>query len=78
VTPTPFERAVVAILKAAEPHSVDSYHLREALMDQGMGKHPAGVAMNLTRVAWKERYYTCYTDHGGFRMFLLTSEGRHL
>lgn len=74
--PTAFEKAVIDILKAAEPHSVDGYRLREALMDKGMGKHPAGVAMNLTRVAWKERYFTCYTDDQQCRNFLLTSDGR--
>ena len=53
-----------------------SYHLREALMDRGMGKHPAGVAMNLTRVAWRERFFTCFIDSQNDRNFVLTSDGR--
>ncbi len=73
---TPFCRAVVDTLKKAERCSMDAYHLREAMMDQGFGKHPAGVAMNLTKLAFKGEYVTCFIDNQDQRIFLLTSEGK--
>lgn len=73
---TPFVRAVVDLLKAAPHQSMDAYTLREALMEKGFGKHPAGVAMNLTKLAYKQQYVTSYIDNGDCRVFLLTSEGR--
>lgn len=72
---TPFCKAVVEILKTARHGSMDSYTLREALMDKGWGKHPAAVAMNLTKLAFKGEYITCYVDNSDCRVFMLTSEG---
>ena len=72
---TPFCAAVVAILKQ-HTQGVDAYRLREALMDQGMGKHPAGVAMNLTKLAFKGEYITQHCERDGGRMFMLTAKGK--
>jgi hypothetical protein len=73
---SPFCAAVVKILKDKSINGgVDAYHLREALMDQGMGKHPAGVAMNLTKLAFKGEYITQYIHHNE-RVFMLTEKGK--
>jgi hypothetical protein len=76
--PTPFEQAVIALIKAAPNGILTAARLREALIAQGRGKHPAAVACNLTRVAWRERYFTCFVSSDNIRIFTLTSEGRHL
>jgi hypothetical protein len=73
--PTPFEQAVISIIKQYPHSSISSTPLRHALMDRGFGKHPAAVACNLTRIAWKERYFTCFSCHHD-RNFILTSDGR--
>lgn len=79
IEPTDFEHVVVWIIKTVGRHgSIDAYTLREELMARGMGKHPAGVAMNLTRVAWRERFFTCYVNDGNCRVFMLTSDGNTL
>lgn len=75
---TPFCRAVVKLLQAKEKidhQGMYAYELREALMDQGMGKHPAGVAMNLTKLAFKGEYVTQYIHHDE-RVFMLTEQGK--
>jgi hypothetical protein len=77
VTPTPYERAVVEII-GAHGVSINSESLRKALMARGFGKHPAAVAMNLTRVAWRERFFTCFINNDDVRYFMLTSDGQAL
>jgi hypothetical protein len=72
---TPFCAAVVKILKAAHQQSMDADSLRKAVMKAGFGKHPAGVAMHLTKLAWKEQYVTQYCHRDNYRVFMLTSEG---
>jgi len=80
---TPFCRAVVKLLKSQRDYQGDyqgmgAYRLREALMNQGFGKHPAGVAMNLTKLAFKGEYVTQYI-YNNERIFMLTDKGkRHL
>jgi len=71
----PFTRKVIELLGKAK-QGVDSHELRRALMRAGFGKHPAGVAMNLTMLAWRGKYVTCYVDDHDCRIFMLTSEGR--
>jgi hypothetical protein len=73
---TPFCKAVVEILKATPHSSMSACPLRKALMAQGWGKHPAAVAMNLTKMAWKGEYITCYIRNERERVFMLTSEGK--
>ena len=73
---TPFCKAVVDLLKAAPQQNMDADGLRKALIKRGMGKHPAGVAMNLTKLAFKEEYVTQYCTSSNYRVFMLTSEGR--
>lgn len=72
---TPFCRAVVDLIKAAPNHSLSAYELRVAVMEKGFGKHPAAVAMNLTKLAFKGEYVTCFVRNNNQRYFLLTSEG---
>lgn len=72
---TPFVAAVIRTLRTQPSNcGVDAYTLREALMWQGHGKHPAAVAMHLTKLAWKAKYVTSYM-HNDSRMFMLTKEG---
>jgi len=72
---TPFCRAVVDLLKKDRNGSLDAYALREALMAQGVGKHPAAVAMHLTKLAWKDEYVATYLCNG-IRVFVLTAKGK--
>jgi hypothetical protein len=73
---TPFCRAVVDLIKASPNQSLDAYTLRISLAAQGMGKHPAGIAMNLTKLAFRGEYVTCFT-HNNYRVFLLTEKGKN-
>ena len=73
---TPFVRTVIDIIKERGMYDgIDAYKLREALMDRGMGKHPAGVAMNLIKLAFKGEYITQYIHHNE-RVFMLTAKGK--
>lgn len=74
---TPFCTAVVNILLSRRDvdAGMGAYELREKLMEAGFGKHPAGVAMNLTKLAFKGEYVTCFIHNRG-RIFMLTSKGR--
>ena len=74
--PTEFVKAVVLYL-AQYTQGQDAYAVRTHLMDMGFGKHPAAVAMHLTKLAWKSEYVTGYVYHEE-RVFMLTSEGREL
>jgi hypothetical protein len=72
--PSPFCLAVIKLLKAARHQSMTAGELRRALIKQGHGKHPAAVAMHLTKLAWKQEFITGYcNDHG--RVFMLTGAG---
>jgi hypothetical protein len=73
---TPFCAAAVAFLKKQPLGSASAYALREAMMDQGFGKHPAGVAMNLTKLAFRGEYITSYIDNQDSRVFVLTAKGK--
>ena len=75
--PTPFVKAVVKIIKESGDSSVSSFHLRSKLMGQGWGKHPAAMAMHLTKLAWKQEYITCFIWNDE-RYFMLTSSGSAL
>lgn len=75
---TPFVKAVCKRLAQERGHSLDAYRLRTDLMTAGWGKHPAAVAMHLTKLAFNGTYVTGYLHEGGGRIFMLTSEGRDL
>lgn len=73
---TPFCRAVAELI-AARPNGVaDGCYLRNALIDAGHGRHPAAVAMNLTKLAWKREYIDTFLDNRDCRMFVLTADGK--
>lgn len=74
---TPFCTAVVNILLSQKDpdRGMGAYDLRVRLMDLGFGKHPAGVAMNLTKLAFKGEYVTQYI-YEEERIFMLTTKGR--
>jgi hypothetical protein len=74
---TLFCTAVVNILLSQRDadRGMGSYELRTRLMEQGFGKHPAGVAMNLTKLAFKGEYVTQFI-HKEERIFMLTAKGR--
>lgn len=78
MTPTKFEKVVVEIIKAAPNEMIDGGRLRVTLLERGFGKHPAAVAMNLTRLAWRDRYVTSFLSNKDRRVFILTSEGKAL
>jgi hypothetical protein len=71
---TPFCEAVVEILKASHRGGMGAGELRRALIAKGWGKHPAAVAMHLTKLAWKGEYITCYCQ-GAYHVFMLTPKG---
>lgn len=75
---TDFERTVVRILQGADCSTLSASDLREAVMAAGFGKHPAAVAMHLTKLAWKNRFVTCWLSNRDERMFTLTLDGRQL
>jgi hypothetical protein len=78
---TPFVRKVVEILQRHEakwPGGMDAYHVRKALMSAGFGKHPAAVAMHLTKLAWKKEYVDSYVGNCGSHILTLTAAGRQL
>ena len=74
---TPFCTAVVNILLSQKDvdAGMGAYDLRERLMDLGFGKRPAGVAMNLTKLAFKGEYVTQFI-YKEERIFMLTAKGR--
>lgn len=79
MTPTDFERTVVRIIKShGHMNSISAGALRHELLARGIGRHPAAVAMNLTKLAYKERYITGYVSNSDRRVFVLTSEGNAL
>ena len=73
---TPFCRAVVDLIKAAPNHSLSAYELRVAVMEKGFGKHPAAVAMNLTKLAFKGEYITQYCGRDNERVFIHTAKAK--
>lgn len=75
---TPFVKAVCKRLAQESGGSLDAYRLRTDLMAAGWGKHPAAVAMHLTKLSWKGEYVTYFIDNRDSRVFVLTSDGREL
>jgi hypothetical protein len=79
VKTTRFERAVVALIYHHRTNnSISGWELRELLLKAGIGKHPAAVAMNLTRLACKNGTVGCFIKNDRDRYFLLTSDGEDL
>lgn len=74
--PTPFCEAVIGVIKNTRGQTIAASRLRKELMCQGWGKHPAAVAMNITKLACKGEYITGYVDNTDSRVFMLTAEGR--
>lgn len=74
---TPFCKAVVDILLSQRDvdAGMEAYELRTRLIEHGFGKHPAGVAMNLTKLAFKGEYVTQFI-YKEERIFMLTAKGR--